>query len=206
MFNEYLDRLGREITTGEFSEEVINARKEYFSKVGEVFEDDKSFENKMISFTEWYYFDRNLMKYQKTPLEYFIDKNKAIFCKEELDIYKEFLKNIHSVFYVKKIKLGEVIVKDLFESKKISVSQKNSKQYFLKGDIFEGRLIPFNEKYYFSGSVCFHPLTLYKKIKKAFKKIYKNQEEKTEFLFLLSSMNLILERSRKVNVKDIYAF
>lgn len=206
MFNEYLERLGRAVTSGEFSEEVINARKEYFSKVGEVFEDDKSFENKMISFTEWYYFDRILKKYQKAPLEYFIGKNQAILRKEELDIYKEFLKNIHSVFYVKKLKVGEIIVKDLCESKIISVSQNNSKQYFLKGDIFEGRLIPFKEKYYFSDSVCFHPLSLYRKIKKTLKKIYKNPKEKKEFLFLLSSMSLILERSRKVNIKDIYAF
>jgi len=206
MFNEYLERLGRAVTSGEFSEEVINARKEYFSKVGEVFEDDKSFENKMISFTEWYYFDRILKKYQKTPLEYFIDNNQTILQKEELEIYKEFLKNIHSVFYVKKLKIGEIIVKDLCGSKIISVSQNNSKQYFLKGDIFEGRLIPFKEKYYFSDSVCFHPISVYRKIKGALKKINKNQEDKKEFIFLLSSMNLILERSRKVNIKDIYVF
>lgn len=206
MFNEYLERLGRAVTSGEFSEEVINARKEYFYKVGEVFEDDKSFENKMISFTEWYYFDRILKKYQKTPLEYFIDNNQTILQKEELDIYKEFLKNIHSVFYVKKLKIGEIIVKDLCDSKITSVSQNNSKQYFLKGDIFEGRLIPFKEKYYFSDSVCFHPIAVYRKIKGALKKINKNQEDKKEFIFLLSSMSLILERSRKVNIKDIYAF
>jgi len=206
MFNEYLERLGRAVTSGEFSEEVINARKEYFSKVGEVFEDDKSFENKMISFTEWYYFDRILKKYQKTALEYFIDNNQTILQKEELEIYKEFLKNIHSVFYVKKLKIGEIIVKDLCGSKIISVSQNNSKQYFLKGDIFEGRLIPFKEKYYFSDSVCFHPISVYRKIKGALKKINKNQEDKKEFIFLLSSMNLILERSRKVNIKDIYVF
>jgi len=206
MFNEYLERLGREVTSGEFSDEIVRARKEYFSKVGEVFEDDKSFENKMISFTEWYYFDRILKKYQKTPLEYFIDKNQAILRKDELDIYTDFLKNIHSVFYVKKLKIGEIVVKDLCESKIISVPMINSKQYFLKGDIFEGRLIPFKEKYYFSDSVCYHPLSVYKKIKGALKKIYKNQEDKKEFIYLLSSMSLILERSRKVNVKDIYVF
>ncbi|MEE9165568.1 MAG: hypothetical protein V3U15_04830, partial [Nitrospinota bacterium] len=75
MFQEYMDKLVEAVTTKEFSEEVIKAKKEYFSKVGEIFEDDKYFENKMVSFTEWYCFDRISEKYQKFPLEHFIDVN-----------------------------------------------------------------------------------------------------------------------------------
>ncbi len=34
MFQEYMDKLVEAVTTKEFSEEVIKAKKEYFSKVG----------------------------------------------------------------------------------------------------------------------------------------------------------------------------
>ena len=75
---------------------------------------------------------------------------------------------------------------------------------FHESDVFEARLIPYKEEYFFSGSFCFHPNQLYRKIKKILKKISNNQTEKIEFLFLLSSMSLKLERSRNINYKDIY--
>ncbi len=206
MFQEYMDKLVESVTTNEFSEEVINAKKEYFSKVGEIFEDDKYFENKMVSFTEWYCFDRILEKFQKTPLEYYIDKNKPIMKAEEMGIYNDFLKNVHSIFYIVKSKKSGIIVKDMCNSKKFSVSQNDSNLVFFKGDILEGRLIPFKERNYFSGPVCLHPVKLYRKIKRALKKKSGNQKEKLDFIALLSSMSLMLERSRMADYKNIYRF
>ena len=204
MFQEYMEKLVESVTTKEFSEEVIKAKKEYFSKVGEIFEDDKYFENRMVSFTEWYCFDRISEQYQKSPLEHFIDTNMPIWSKQKLDIYTEFLKNIHSVFYVNKIKKDEVVIQDMSDSKKFTISMNQSNLIFHKKDIFEARLIPFKEEYYFSGSFCFHPNQIYRKIKKKLKEKSNNQTEKMKFLFLLSSMSLKLERSRNINYKDIY--
>ncbi len=204
MFQEYMDKLVETVTTKDFSEEVINAKKEYFSKVGEIFEDDKYFENKMVSFTEWYCFDRISEKYQTPPLEHFIDVNMLSWNKEKLDIYTGFLRNIHSVFYINKIKKNEVVIQDMSDSKKYTIHMNQSNLLFHKGDVFEARLIPFKEEYFFSGSFCFHPNQLYRKIKKNLKKISNNRTEKMGFLFLLSSMSLKLERSRHINSKDIY--
>lgn len=204
MFHEYLDKFIKFATSDEFSEEIIIAKKECFSVVGAVFEDDKSFENKMNAFTEWYCFDRIMNKYQKTPLQYFILINTPTLSKEEIDIYKDFLKNVHSIFYVKKLKKNVVTIKDLCESEKFLISHENSNLIFQKGDIFEGRVIPFKKKYCLSGSFCFHPNQLYKQIKKELKKRSGQQKEKLDFLFLLSSMSLKLERSRQIDLKDIY--
>lgn len=206
MFQEYMDKLVESVTANEFSEEVIQAKKEYFSKSGDIFEDDKTFEERMIAFTEWYCFDRVSEKYQKSPLEHYIDSNTPTWSKEEIDIYTGFLKNIHSVFYLKKIKKGKVVIKDLHDSKKITVVQNESNLFFQKGDIFEARLIHFKGEYFFSGSFCFHPDKLYRKIKKTLKKTANNRAEKLKFLFLLSSMSLKLERSRQIHFKDIYVF
>ena len=115
-----------------------------------------------------------------------------------------FLKNIHSVYYIKRFKKDKVVIKDMCDSKKITVSMNRSNLIFHKSDVFEARLIPYKEEYFFSGSFCFHPNQLYRKIKKILKKISNNQTEKIEFLFLLSSMSLKLERSRNINYKDIY--
>ncbi len=199
-----MDTLVEAVTTKEFSEEVIKAKKEYFSKVGEIFEDDKYFENRMVSFTEWYCFDQISQKYQKPPLEHFIDVNMANWSKEKLDIYTGFFKNIHSVFYIKRFKKDMVVIKDMCNSKKFTISLNQSNLIFQKGEICEARLIPFKGEYFFSGSFCFHPSQLYRKIKKNLKKKSNNQTEKIEFLFLLSSMSLQLERSRNISYKDIY--
>lgn len=206
MFHEYMDKLVETVTIKEFSGEVIEAKKEYFSRVGEIFGDDKSFENRMVSFTEWYCFDRVSEKYRKSPLKYFIDTNRCTWSNGDIDIYAEFFLNVHSIFYFKKMKKNRFVIKDLCDSKEFAVSQNQSNLLLKKGDIFEARLIPFKGEYFFSGSFCFHPDQLYGKIKKAFKKKSNNQMEKLEFIFLLSSMSLKLERSRQINIKDIYTF
>lgn len=206
MFHEYMDKLVETVTIKEFSKEVIQAKKEYFHRVGEIFGDDKFFENRMVSFTEWYCFDRVSEKYRKPPLEHFIDANRHTWSKGEINIYMEFFKNVHSVFYFKKMKNNRFVIKNLCDSKEFAVSQNQSNLFLKKGEIFEARLIPFKGEYFFSGSFCFHPDQLYGKIKKIFKKKSNNQKEKLEFIFLLSSMSLKLERSRQINIKDIYTF
>lgn len=206
MFRKYLDKIIQAVTSEECSEELAAAKKEYFSSTGEVFDDDKSFESRMISFVEWYSFDRILKKYQKTPIEYFINANVQTLNDDEKAIYNGFLKNIHSVFYVKKIKKNNIIIKNLSDSKKFSIQENDSSMFFQKGDIFEARLMPFNGTYHFSGSFCFHPKELYKKIKKELKKSNDNEKEKKAFLHRLSYMSLKFERSRLISSKDIYDF
>lgn len=204
MFHEYFDRFIQAATSDEFVDEIILAKKEYFSKVGEVFEDDKSFENKMNAFTEWHCFDRIMIKYQKTPLQYFILTNTSTLSKEKIDVYKDFLKNVHSIFYVVKLNNDSVVIEDMCGSEKLLISCESANLIFHKGDVFEGRIIPFKGKFYFSGAFCFHPGKLYRKIKKELKKKSGEQKGEKDFLFLLSSMSLKLERYRKIDLKDIY--
>ncbi len=201
-----MDKLVEDVTTKEFSEEIIKAKKEYFSTIGEIFEDDKSFENRMVSFIEWYCFDRISEKYGKPPLEHFIDVNSSAWDKKDNDVYTGFLLNIHSIFYLKKIKTGHVIVEDMCESKKFTVIQTQTNLFFQKGDIFEARLIPVRDEFHFSGSFCFHPNELYRKIKRELKKVSYNRSNKNEFLTRLSTMSLKLERSRRQDYKDFYPF
>ena len=98
-----MDKLVESVTTKQFSEEVIKAKEEYSSRVEGIFEDDKSFENRMVSFMEWYCFDRKSEKYQKLPLRYFIDTNtstwsKRVFKKYSFGLlYKEIQKKLRSL-------------------------------------------------------------------------------------------------------------
>ena len=55
-------------TTPYFSEELFKAREEYKNSVGEIYEDDQSYENRMSHFLEWYVFDRNITGKTITPL------------------------------------------------------------------------------------------------------------------------------------------
>ena len=111
-----------------------------------------------------------------------------------------FLKNIHSVYYIKRFKKDKVVIKDMCDSKKITVSMNQSNLIFHESDVFEARLIPYKEEYF--SPVLFASIqTNYIEM---LKKKSNNQTEKMESLFLLSSMSLKLKRSRNINYKDSY--
>ena len=72
---------------------------------------------------------------------------------------------------------------NLFDGEKYNVVESSSKFYFSKGTVFEGRLLPHEGSYYFTGNFCFHPEGSKKFIKSEIKKItsiQKSQEKKLE--------------------------
>lgn len=207
MYQKYLDPVITMFTTGDYYQEVFNAKQEYFEKAGVVYEDDAEYENRMCTFMDWYIFDRDLPTRDLPPIKYYFRLKKDEFGPEELNIYKDFCNTIHSVFYLQKVSGDRTYVKDLFSKTNYDVKSPDTSAGFVRGDIFEARLVHFQGDWEFSSGFCFHPVEMEKFILGEIKKV-RNQERprQTKLILQLAAMKLKHTRYQHINIKHIYTF
>jgi len=169
---EYLIKIA---TNPPYSNNLLAARQEYQKYAGGIFDDDKSYENQMALFLEWYIFDRVEPAHGQTVLELIINDGKG----KTLDSLKNinvFISHIHGLFIIKKIKDHSIKAINLFDSEQYNVVEPSGKLYFSENSIFEGRLLTYENSYYFTGNFCFHPEGSKKFIKSEIKKIFSLQK------------------------------
>ena len=199
MIKDSIEYLIKIATNPPYSNNLLAARQEYQKYAGGIFDDDKSYENQMALFLEWYIFDRIEPAHDQTVLELIINNGKG----ETLDPLKninEFISHIHGLFIIKKIKDHSVKAINLFGNKQYDVVEPSGKLYFSKNSIFEGRLLTHENSYYFTGNFCFHPEGSKKFIKSEIKKIFSLQKINAKELKL---QNLKLKNENKKLNKTI---
>jgi hypothetical protein len=209
MYQKYLDPIIDEVTSGEYYREVFNAKEEYFKKTGVVYEDDPEFEQRMCIFMDWYLFDRDLPGVDLPPIKYFFRKNKDRFNNEELNIYRDFCATTHSIFRLKRFTWTRkgLVVLDLFSNKTHTVTDSEINEGFTRGDIFEGRIIPFKGGNEFSRGFCFHPVEIESFILNEIKKVrFQERSRQTKLILQLSSMKLKHLRTQHIDIRHIYRF
>tara|TARA_B100002049_G_scaffold195840_1_gene153366 strand:- start:134 stop:1006 length:873 start_codon:yes stop_codon:yes gene_type:complete len=199
MIKDSIEYLIKIATNPPYSNNLLAARQEYQKYAGGIFDDDKSYENQMALFLEWYIFDRIEPAHGQTVLELIINNGKG----ETLDPLKninEFISHIHGLFIIKKIKDHSVKAINLFGNKQYDVVEPSGKLYFSKNSIFEGRLLTYENSYYFTGNFCFHPEGSKKFIKSEIKKIFSLQKINVKELKL---QNIKLKNENKKLNKTI---
>jgi len=209
MYQKYLEPVIEEFTSGEYYQEVYNAKNEYFEKAGVVYEDDPEFEQRMCLFMDWYLFDRDLPEIDLPPMKYYFRKNKASFSDEELNIYKDLCSTVHSLFRLNRFGWGRktLVVRDLFSSKVYKVNDPEINRGFSRGDLFEARIVPFRGGYEFSRGFCFHPVEMRSFIMGEIKKVrFQDSSRQTKLLLQLSAMKLKHLRFNHIDIKHIYTF
>ena len=142
MITEKLDQLIEYVTRNNSSDYIIEAKQEYQKIAGEIYEDDKFYENRMGLFLEWFIFDRLMPIKNLTLIESMTNGNTQL-ALENFTVFKDFSQSIHSLFIIKKIRQDDVIVQDLFSGEKYEVNEPQSKIIFQPKDIFDGRVLPF---------------------------------------------------------------
>jgi hypothetical protein len=177
MLSEILDQLFEFAAKTIPSDQILEAKKAYQKETGEIYEDDDSYNSRMALFLEWYLFDNYIIDKSKTPLEILIEEFSIFLSIDRIEIYKIFTKSIQGLFIVKKIKNESVKVVNLFTDESYLVQEKDSRLFFRKNDIFQGRLIFFQEQFQFTGNFCFHPEKAHKYLKQEVKLINKAQSE-----------------------------
>jgi hypothetical protein len=202
---DYLDQVLRAYSTEKYYEEVKTAKAEFFDRVGQVAEGSDRFENQMRAFLDWYLFDRPLNKAEICPVKMFVFDQIKSLSVDDQNVFQDLAKSIHSLFELLKVKGNDVYVKDLFNNEKYIVEDSEVHQGFTKGDIFEGRLVKFREKYVFGASFVFHPSQCRSFISKEIKKVRSlDPKQHLKLMHKLAQMRIKSEQYSHIDVKHIY--
>ncbi|MEZ4872209.1 MAG: hypothetical protein R2827_08170 [Bdellovibrionales bacterium] len=100
-------------------------------------------------------------------------------------------------------------MRDLFSNYKIKVYEDNYTIGFNKGDLFEARLIPYKDSFFFAKSFCFHPPEAKKFIKKQVKAtnalpIEEQTSAREKLMFMLFKMKSKYVQYKHVPLEMIY--
>jgi hypothetical protein len=210
LFQEKLEPIIREFTTGEFYPEVFRAKQEFFERAGTVYDDDSEFEQRMNLFMDWYLFDRDLPAVDLPPIRYYVRQHQSEFSPEDKQIFEDLSHSIHSLFLLTRFswfKKDHLVIQDLFSRKKYVVSDPKLKQAFSRGDIFEGRIFPNGSTWHFARGFCFHPIEMRSFIVNEIKKIrFQDRSRHLKLILQLAQMKLKHIRYAHIDVKHIYGF
>ena len=176
MFKEQLEQLFEYIPQHIPSENIIESKKDYQKSTGQIYEDDKSYNMRMALFLEWYLLDNYVARTKVTILEDIIEKNASVWNHNRLEVCRNITSNIQALFKVKKVRNDSVTVLNLIADEKYLVEQEDSSLIFRKNDIFQGRIVPQQNKWFFTGHFCFHPNEAYKYISSEAKEIFAVQK------------------------------
>tara|TARA_Y100001934_G_C12185369_1_gene693679 strand:+ start:101 stop:976 length:876 start_codon:yes stop_codon:yes gene_type:complete len=158
-------------------EQILAAKKFYQMETGDFYEDDKSYNSRMALFLEWYIFNNYPPKASKTVFEIMLENNSEEFASDKLKFYKSISQNIQGLFLIQKVHDGSVKTINLFTDEIYLVQEKDSRLIFRKNDIFQGRIIYFQNHFRFTGNFCFHPKKVHKYIKPKINLIAKNLDQ-----------------------------
>ncbi len=189
MFKETLEQLFEFVAQHIPSEYIMIAKKEYQKTTGKIYEDDKSYNTRMALFLEWYLLDYYEPGTHRSILENIIEENSSSWTLDR----REACKDISNT----------VTVLDLFRDEKYLVEEEDSKLVFRKNDIFQGRIFPHQDKYFFSGYFCFHPNKTQRYIKGEAKEFYLLQRSWRKELYKLEKELLKIQKSYFKNSKSI---
>jgi hypothetical protein len=194
-------------TTGEFYPEAFKAKQEFFDQAGTVHDDDAEYDQRMSMFMDWYLFDREIPSLKMPPITHFIRQNQNQFSDAEKQAFDQLSHSIHSIFIFKGNTLfgKKVVIQDLFSRKKYKVVEPKMKQAFSRGDIFEGRIFPFEGLFHFSQGFCFHPVEMKSFIANEIKKIrFQDRDLHLKLMLQFAQMKLKHQRFAHIDVKHIY--
>lgn len=203
--NNLYEKILKEFSTGIYRDEIINAKLEYFRLSGVVHDDSVLYNERIHCFLDWYIFDRDLSNEDISPVRLFYRKYRAYLEPEDLDLLESFTKSIHSLFLLKTLNRKNLYVKDLFTTKRYMVMDISLSNFVKKGDIFEGRLIPFKGRYVFLKGFCFHPPETRNFIISEISKV-NNLEyvQRVSLIMRLAMMRVKVEEYPHLEIKNIY--
>lgn len=199
-----LDAALKAMTGPPHTAELEKARKEYFGVTGEVFEDDGSFEVRMILFLEWYVLDRPLGR-GVVPIRAYLEECGDRLQPGEREVIDALLRHRHGVFRVKKTKPPFLWLKDFWDGKTVKVEGDDVARSFQAGDLIDARIVSLDGKNLFTEGILCHPTAAEGFIKTALKALRKNGSAGPgEFTMKLAGMLLKYERYRGIKPENIY--
>lgn len=201
---EMIDKLVVYFTQSPFDREVAGAKNQFFDQAG-VGDDTNQFELRMSQFLDWYIFSRDLSNLQVTPVEWILESPPEWVDEGFLNFCQCLVNIRHSLFEFVKIRGRDVYIRDLFSGKKLILKDSPVTVGFSHEEIFEARLIPFEDNYFFTKGFCFHPQEAKKFILKEIKKVKQLDTSEHEALMMkLLKMRYKHEQYAHIRIDYIY--
>ncbi|MBS2022387.1 MAG: hypothetical protein JST92_08255 [Deltaproteobacteria bacterium] len=194
---------------------IVAAKAEYFARTGgEVHEDDRSFEQRMQGFFNWFLFDHKGPS-GLTPVQRYLQERGAQVGGLDKELLLGATQSRLSLFefrgrtaLIRRVPKGCVRVRDVFTGDDFDVVEKRPLLGIENGDLMEARLIPAGAAHHFSTSFLYHPrearAALLKEVKRRRKSVA--TLDPREFCWEISKMALQAERFRNVPLSAIYNF
>jgi hypothetical protein len=203
----YLDALTSWATAAPHDAEIVLAKKEFFARTGEIFDDDKQFEMRMASFLEFFLFDRPLASGQTPAATYFRRVLKEG-PPERAAAFRTFTDTIHGVFEVRKLEPGCARVRELVSLAEFDVTERRLVAGVEVGDVMEARLLPFGGQGFFSHAFGHHPRAAFDLIRSEAKRRRKEGVPGggQALAWDCAQRSLKADRYRNIAIEKIYVF
>jgi hypothetical protein len=186
----------------EFADELARAKVNFFSPVGAPGEKGANAEVELSNFIEWFVFNWPVSDAVNIWAKFL--RHKGAECSpEELDILKQLNHQNYSLFLVKKIGPEKTAVIDLISQTKYKPVHGLSSGLNV-GDLFLGRLITINNKFYLSEGAFFLPRGLSKFYRRRTKAVRKRQVKRDDFLEELRGVAMKSYRYPRMKLEEFY--
>jgi hypothetical protein len=201
MIEAVLDQLVQTVSAA-YGDEIEAARKDFFRRCGEPFQDEPSYELRLRNFIEWYVFDRPLAV-GLTPFEAFMaDPAQSAELKQA---FLPFRDQDHSLFEVAAVNPGRLTLVDLWTGRKLEVEVEVTAGYDA-GAVVEARLVVLGGRRYATNTHLYHTPGSAKFIRKMAKLLRSRRLVAgwTPFLWRTNYLQLKAERYKHVDSDMIY--
>ncbi len=187
------------------ADDIALARADHFARCGEVFEDDRSFDVRMQAFLDWLVFDRPLKPFDDPPARLFVA---TLTDKDERQRFRLLSRTVHGLFEVVENGAESLAVQNLLTAAEYEVPVEGPLAGLHEGDLFEGRLVPFDGRLHFSNAFLFHPPEARRRV---LREVDRQRREEAEagvqnVLWTLARMASRLEHYRNVPLEVVYDF
>ncbi len=153
--SDYLDRVAQ-FAHGRYPVEMTEARRYYFGQIGAKPENEDYYEEVMKGYLDWFLFERPLDDVGRTPLAVFVEEIARDQSEPDHAVFAGFLESRHGLFLIKRVHEDRVECRDLLTDAKLVVAEENPVP-FIKGEIFDARILPFQGEPRFGDLIRFHP-------------------------------------------------
>ena len=165
---------------GEFYDDMLKAKDEFYLLTGKINEDDDDYELRMNSFNDWYLFQYVTPKHPEPPIFRYIRQAEL---EENLQLALRTFN--HSIFEFQ----GDSITSkrkmaDILHGNKIMISKNATMPGLLKNDLFIGRSLKFNGEHYLLPGLTILPKEAKSIILKECETLRLKRDLRQEFSFL----------------------
>jgi len=201
---QHFDQALQIYTSNDYVADLMDARKQYFSLIGQAIEEDEDYEPTMNSFNDWYLLQYIAKKSIRTWIKDYLLNNGVD--DEIIDTFNDYN---HSLFEC----LGNTMsgchqFYDILHDKKITLDKEHPPLALIKRDIFIGRILNYKNQSYMLPGMSVLPKEAKKILKHEVVRIIgmKNHIKEIKFLFQVEGFKNKYKRYRHLDVSKIFRF